>query len=548
MDGWDILKWGAVGIGGATALGIAGRAVYRSAVKVYDDLYERWRRFQHDRLTLSDIETQNELRNIRAIPADERGRYPLLYGKEGILRDPNNLRAFTISTVLERWPRLEQIDWMHRTLIALQGVNAGAARQFPELTESAAPTIQWPPTVTIEQALRGQKPSIENIIVGAYPSADGLEVVGDSLHNLMHVLEVGASGWGKSVWMRSFLYQIAKASEPCEVVAIDTHGSEFNVLHGWGRLRYPVARNPNDAIAVLQQVSEEIDNRKEMYEQHPLVTKLTEYNEATDAGLPPWVVAIDEGTSLLNERGIGEPLRAAVQTARQYGIYILLAGQSAKHSVVDTQIRDQFSTRLCFRVSPTSSRVVLDDNAAGNLKDKGRAWVQMVGREMREVQGPFITREEFLHALSNGGPKHEMPVVSTTTATAITTDVTDSQIAQVLEMYRAGESKRAIQREVFGYEGGAAYNQVTNIIAELGGTTGTGTTEMGDLGEKDESVSSTEVSSTTDDTKFCDFCGRSVDDAPDGVTFGTCTACGVGVCSDDADDLGRCPDCAGEGE
>jgi len=547
MDGWDILKWGAIATGGAVGLGLAGRAAYRAGLRVFDDVYGRWRQARHDRLTLSDIETQNELRNIRAIPADERGRYPLLYGKEGILRDPNNLRAFTISAVLECWPRLEQIDWMHRTLIALQGVNAGAARQFPELTESVAPLIQWPMTVTIEQALRGRRPSIDNIIVGAYPSAEGLEVVGDSIHNLMHVLEVGASGWGKSTWLRSFLYQVALATEPCEVVAIDINGSEFNVLRGWGRLRYPVARNPNDAIAVLQQVSEEIDNRKEMYEEHPLATKLTEYNEAAGTDLPPWVVAIDEGTNLLNQKGIGEPLRAAVQTARQYGVYILLAGQSAKHSVVDTQIRDQFSTRLCFRTSPTSSRVVLDDRSASDLKDKGRAWVQMVGREMREVQGPFIEREEFLHALSNGGPKHQMPLVSATTATAITTDATDDQIAQVLEMYRAGESKRAIQREVFGYEGGAAYNQVTNIIAELGGTTGTGTTETVDLGEMDESTSSTEASSTTDDAAFCDFCGRSIDDAPDGVTFQACTACGVGVCSDDADDLGRCPDCQ-EGE
>ena len=53
------------------------------------------------------------------------------------------------------------------------------------------------------------------------------------------------------------VYQVALATEPCEVVAIDINGSEFNVLHGWGKLRYPVARDTNDAIAVLRAPAEE---------------------------------------------------------------------------------------------------------------------------------------------------------------------------------------------------------------------------------------------------------------------------------------------------
>lgn len=472
MNGWDVLKYGSLAVGGLAGLGFAGRAMYRASLNVYDAVYERWRRRQHDKLTIERIADQNELQNIRQIFADEKGRYPLLYGKGGILRDPNTLRAFTLQTVLERWPHLEQLDWMHKMLSSAERLSASTARQIPELAEGADDPSPWPERITLQQALRGQRPSIERLIVGAYPTDQGLGVVSESIHNLMHVLEVGASGWGKSAWLRAFLWQIARAPEACDVVAIDVSGSEFNVLNGWGKLRYPVARTTDEAIAVLHQVSEEITRRRQWYEQHPLVTNLPEYNQATGADLPPLVCVIDEGTHLLNQKGIGDVLRDAVQTARQYGIYVLLAGQSAKHSVIDTQIRDQFSTRLCFRVSPTSSRVVLEQSVASDLHTKGRAWVQLVGRVLQEVQGPWVERSELVNALGNGGPREPMPDLQPPEA-----GPNENEIAQVLELHAGGESLRAIERAVFGYEGGAAHRQVKEILdAYAGATTATATT------------------------------------------------------------------------
>jgi hypothetical protein len=509
---------------------------------LYDRVSVRYWEHRQRKATIDHVETQNKLHQVRIIAADERGRFPLLYGENGVIRDPNALRSFTLDTVLERWPYLEDIDARIRALIAAQGIQTPSHVHYQvgdqvvgAATELGTGGLGWPASVGLAELLRGRRASIHDLIVGARPGPGGLEVVSDSLHNLMHTLEVGASGWGKSVWLRSFLYQIAKASEPCEVVAIDTNGSEFNLLRQWSRLRFPVAREDREAVVVLGKVSEEIARRKGLYERHPLVTKLTEYNEATGVDLPPWVVAIDEGTNLLNQPGIGEPLRAAVQTARQYGIYILLAGQSAKHSVIDTQVRDNFSTRLCFRTSPTSSRVVLDDRAAGDLKDKGRAICQLTGREQLEIQGPFVSREDFLAALQGDGPQYQMPVGSAPLPPI--KGPTPADVAQVIKMHQAGESKRAIQRGVFGYEGGAAYSQVTDII---GGITTTDTAKKEKMGEKSPSTTLVVPPGRLD---FCDFCGRSAGQTP-GEVFSTCAACGVGVCSGCAVG-GLCPDCRG---
>jgi hypothetical protein len=535
MDGWDILRWGSLAIGGAVAAGAIGRALYRGAVKMYDDLYERWRQVKHDRLTLNRIEDQNELHNIRAIPPDERGRYPLLYGKSGILRDPNNLRSFTLTAVLDRWPQLEKLDWMLRRLIAMQGVPSPAARQLAAPIDNTVVAPPWPEFVTMEQALRGQHPTITDLVVGAYPAEEGgLGVVSDSLHNLMHVLEVGSSGWGKSTWLRSFLYQVALAPEPVEVVAVDPSGSAFNALKGWGKLRYPVARTTDNAIAVLEQVSEEITRRRDMYEQHPEVEKLDEYNRVTGADMPPWVVVVDEGTHLLHKRGVGHALREVVQTARQYGIYALMAGQSAKASVVDTEIRDQFSTRLGFRTSRRSLNVVFDDTV-DRPSIKGQAWVQMVGSEDPQlVQGPWVDKSEFMRALSNGGPKYQMPVGAPEVVRD--TQVTDGQVQKVLEMREAGESKRAIQKEVFGYVGGAAHDRVNEVLEGVIITTDTVLEAPDTMPVVSESSNSA--------VDWCDFCARSAEMAQD-ATFTTCRGCGVAVCSECADD-GLCPDCQEE--
>jgi DNA segregation ATPase FtsK/SpoIIIE-like protein len=451
------------------------RGLYRAGRRVYDDAYERWRALRHDRLTLSHIGNQNALHRVRTIEPNERGRYPLLVGTDGTIRNPNTLARFTIHAVNERYPFLENIDGRVRALEAAGGwpTKQAAEALLPETDHKPA----WPSMVTIGQVFADRQPSIHDLVVGV--KSDG-ELVSDSIHNLMHVLSVGASGWGKSSWLRAFLWQIAKATEPVEVIAIDVNGSEFNALRGWGKLRYPVARTAQDAGAVLGAVIAEIGRRGEMYERHPMATKLSEYNQATGAGLPPWVVAVDEGTNLMHKAGIGDPLRELVQTARQYGVYVLLVGQTAKATVIDTEIRDQFSTRLCFHTSPPSSRVVLDDKAASEIHAKGRAIVQMVGREQEQVLGPWVTRGEFIAALDGTGPQMDMPESETPIDVTRSAGLSGDQVNEIMERWYAGEKVTPIALAVFGYGNPFYIAKVRKVINEYDNTGSDGETGTDD--------------------------------------------------------------------
>lgn len=284
-----------------------------------------------------------------------------------------------------------------------------------------------------------------------------------SLHDLMHTLCVGASGFGKSTWVRSLLYQIARCKEAIQVVAIDCYGSEFNCMRDWDKLMWPIARTHEDAVGTLTALRQEIVRRQELFEHFPLASKLDEYNELADGEqLPPILCVVEEGTAMLNEADIGDNLRSIAQTARQYGIYITILGQSANYKVMETQTRDQFPTRIVFRVPPSSSKAILDDRCASNLSVPGVAYAQLIGRPLQKIQAPFVTREQFYAALTTGN--------TTTTAQVVemgNVGEGDSRTDEIRKLYASGVSKTAIQRKLFGYSGGAAYDAVQTALSSI---------------------------------------------------------------------------------
>jgi hypothetical protein len=407
---------------------------YRAALRVAMD----WHKFQtirqRDEILLGKLKQQKDLAGIRVIQPTETGHLGTAFDG-ATYRNLDTLSVITqtidrrINPLAQRMAHIERLMLAQRARTYHADQDDGAEIEEP---------VQWPESVSLLDCFRDGSPSLHNLLIGRTYTADGYEDVCASLEDMMHTLEVGASGWGKSVWMRSLLWQLAMCPEPVRVVAIDINGSEFNVLRNWSKLLYPVARTTEDAIIALGEVSREVGHRADLYSK-TTATSLSEYNRGREY-LDPWVIPIDEGTNLLNQKGIGEPLRKVVQTGRQYGIYVLLAGQSAGYNVVQTQVRDNFSTRICFRTSPTSSRVVLDDPRAFNLRSKGRAWVMRPGQELVEIQGPYIDRDSFVNALGGDGPKYQMPIVNLTT-----------KEQQVLDLHDEGKSDTGIAREVYGH-------------------------------------------------------------------------------------------------
>lgn len=375
--------------------------------------------------------------------------------------------AVTLSQQRANWERARQVGQVARAKNRVpQFVRVSNRTRFAQpgpipQGENGQPwadvTPAWPAQVPLVGLFNERQPSLHHIIIGVAPRPGngGLDIISSDLHELSHVLVVGSTGWGKSAWLRSFLWQIAKSREAAEVIVIDVSGSEMNALARWERLRYPVARTPAEAITLLEATSEEVERRMKLYERCPMATKLSEYNRENDELLTPWLVVADECAALLADRSTGDPLRAVLQQSRQYGVYVVASSVSATATVIPTPLRDMFSTRLAFRTN--SGRVVVEDNRPKDLTVKGRAWAQLSGQPIREIQGPWLNRGEFVRTMTGDGPMLALPEGKANSQ--------DSREQRVIELLESDVelSDSAIAQIVYGYQNGRSTELVRVI-------------------------------------------------------------------------------------
>lgn len=382
------------------------------------------------------------------------GLYPVIEIQRGVLYDPNRDNAGAHPLITAAALSVQKQAATRADKILVRQIDRPALKQadLPALEDDA---VNLPSLVRLADIARN--PTLDALALGV--SERG--TVTASLHDLMHVLAVGASGFGKSAFLRALIWQLAQVPEPVSVVGIDCFGSELNVIAQWERLLYPVARDIPTATATLQAVTAEIAQRKALYARLPAAYDLPSYNALADERLAPIVVLCDEGTAMLNEAGIADPLRQVVQTARQFGVYALLAGQNVNHRVMPTQTRDNFSTRLCFHTSKASRHVVLGETP-DDVTVKGRAWVMRPGEMLQQMQCPFVTREEVGRVLTMGRSRRVLDLES---VMAVESDANDTA-ARVVALKADGLSDTAIAREVFKYGNPHYIGKVREILQQ----------------------------------------------------------------------------------
>jgi limonene-1,2-epoxide hydrolase len=341
---------------------------------------------------------------------------------------------------------------------------AASGGQWRDITEGQQ-MPQLPTNVPLSSLLGSGQPSARSLALGVTMHEGGrAEIVRGDMSQLVHVAVGGSSGWGKSVFLRSLAYQLARSSEPVDLALVDLEGVTFAPFAKCGRLLYPVADTEQAALAIFQALTQEMDRRKELYSRWPGVDSLLAYNTHADEPLSPVVCLVDEATALLQDSDVESAIRTLVLRARKYGLWCVLGGQSWKASVLDTTIRDQLATRVQFKaMSASQSRVLLERSGAEQLDVPGRALAILPGRDVIEVQAPNISHHAIANALDDSGPRHELPQDSEAVQD-------DERAALIRELAEGGLSQREIERQVFGYTGGTAHR----IVSEVLGATTTG--------------------------------------------------------------------------
>lgn len=382
---------------------------------------------------------RERLRVTERIQPDANGVWPLLWDGHQAL-DPNRGIVFSIQdgaqVLTEAIAKPEQLARLLRAAGGWPSGNAGNLLAEPERA------ITWPDRVPMTYALEGQPPSYRSLALGVTVGPGGPQVVRGDMCELVHIAVGGSIGWGKSVFLRILAYQLALSVDPVDLALVDLEAVTFAPFAKCGRLLWPLADTEVDALTIFLELTSEMDRRKELFTEFPGVDSLGAYNAVAAEPLTPVVCLTDEATALLGDKEVEGALRTLALRARKFGLWLVLGGQDWKATSLDTALRNQLSSRVQFRaLSASQSRVLLQRPGAENLDARGRCLAVLPGRDVVELQAPYITPQDILAAVANGGPQNALPGPPT-----------DERIDQVYHLDAEGLTPTAIAEAIFGYK------------------------------------------------------------------------------------------------
>jgi hypothetical protein len=256
-------------------------------------------------------------------------------------------------------------------------------------------------------------PGVLPIIIGKTP--DGRLHIED-LADFPHVLVAGATGSGKSVFLRSVLLSLMTQYPPgqIELLIVDPKQTDFSFFDTAPHLRggkvFTDAAEARDAL--LELVRSEMPRRQQLMRGRSM--KLKDFNQRyPDEALPPIVAMIDEYAQLLSimnkkdSEQFERDLMSLAAVARATSIHLILATQRPSVDVVTGTLKANLPTRIAFQV-PTNndSRVVLDTPGAENLLGRGDMLFRRPSGEIVRLQAPFMDEEQmqaYLAALVAAG-------------------------------------------------------------------------------------------------------------------------------------------------
>jgi S-DNA-T family DNA segregation ATPase FtsK/SpoIIIE len=219
------------------------------------------------------------------------------------------------------------------------------------------------------------------------------EVYVTDLGAMPHLLVAGATGTGKSVCLNALIASILYKASPNEVklLLIDPKRLEFSLYDGIPHLLSPVINDAKKAAVVLMDTVKKMEERYYLMQQfkvrnidqynHHIAEliqekkgKLTEEDKARLKPMPYIVIIIDELADLIMVSGqdVDFAIGRLAQLARAVGIHLVLATQRPSTDIITGTIKNNFPSRIAFRVpTKVDSRVILDSNGAEKLLGMG---------------------------------------------------------------------------------------------------------------------------------------------------------------------------------
>jgi hypothetical protein len=239
---------------------------------------------------------------------------------------------------------------------------------------------------------------------GALQFAAGIAPSGDvrieDLSRLPHLLVAGATGSGKSVFLRGMLIEMLRTRTPDQLslLIIDPKRLDFAAFSKVPHLRGGrIIHDPDEALETLTHTLEmELAWRQPILEEAG-VSSASEFYESGGSldELPQVVILVDEFADLVlsgsNPRAFSELVQRYAQLTRAYGIFLVLATQRPSVDVVTGSIKANLTALMAFSLpSARDSMTVLDKGGAEDLLGNGDLLFYRNGKTER-LQAPLAT-------------------------------------------------------------------------------------------------------------------------------------------------------------
>lgn len=343
---------------------------------------------------------------------------------------------------------------------------APAALQSPTSGLALPPGYELPSMVHWHDLIPSQRGDLNNLVLGLRLNEQGqLSPLTVSLYDLFHTIAAASSGYGKSAFVSAILAQLATCPDPVEFILIDQQDHGLAPFKMCDRLRYPLLRQPGEILSALKETYQEATQRRSALLARYDADDLAEYNQRADEFLPPVVVAVDEASALLTaEREIGVELKRHAWELRKFGIYQFLMLTSAKGTTIDTDHRQQFSSKIQLHANEKAQARLLVDAPEATSFPPGRAVIELPGIPPTVIQTPYIDKRQ-VRALLRPANQPPAPPPELVPEPA---EPTEKQ-QQILELWDIGERRESvIANQVYDDGGGRQCELVRKTLEKFG--------------------------------------------------------------------------------
>ena len=200
-----------------------------------------------------------------------------------------------------------------------------------------------------------------------------------------HAVIFGASGWGKTTFLRTLLVTLAATHSPLELHAyiLDFGGRQLNVFRDLPHVGAIITPDEEERVQrLIRMLDEELERRKRLISDAGS-DGLYSYNIANPAGaLPAMLVMVDNFAEFRESfEGLIAPLISLVRESRAYGIHFAFSAETT--TALSGKLYSLCTERMALKLSDATEYVGIVGRGARAIDDiPGRGFVKVEKRAL----------------------------------------------------------------------------------------------------------------------------------------------------------------------